>query len=39
MEKFLEHNPGLPSRVLYRLQFADYTDAELMTMLEDMVLK
>ena len=39
MEKFFEHNPGLPSRVPYRLQFADYTDAELMTMLEDMVLK
>ena len=39
MEKFFEHNPGLPSRVPYRLQFADYTDAELMTMLEDFVLK
>ena len=39
MEKFFEHNPGLPSRVPYRLQFADYTDIELMTMLEDLVLK
>ncbi|KAH0828787.1 P-loop containing nucleoside triphosphate hydrolase protein [Lanmaoa asiatica] len=39
MEKFFEHNPGLPSRVPYRLQFADYTDAELMTMLEDLILK
>ncbi|KAG8221423.1 P-loop containing nucleoside triphosphate hydrolase protein [Butyriboletus roseoflavus] len=39
MEKFFEHNPGLPSRVPYRLQFADYTDVELMTMLEDLILK
>ena len=39
MEKFFEHNPGLPSRVPYRLQFSDYTDAGLMTMLEDLVLK
>ncbi|KAF9238218.1 P-loop containing nucleoside triphosphate hydrolase protein [Melanogaster broomeanus] len=39
MEKFFEHNPGLPSRVPYQLQFADYTDAELMTMLEDLVNK
>ena len=33
MEKFFEHNPGLTSRVPYRLQFADYTDTELLTML------
>ncbi|KAF9223028.1 P-loop containing nucleoside triphosphate hydrolase protein [Gyrodon lividus] len=39
MEKFFEHNPGLPSRVPYQLQFADYTDVELMTMLEDLVNK
>ncbi|KAI6157079.1 P-loop containing nucleoside triphosphate hydrolase protein [Pisolithus tinctorius] len=39
MEKFFEHNPGIPSRVPYSLQFADYTDAELLTMLEDLVLK
>ncbi|KIJ16089.1 hypothetical protein PAXINDRAFT_132700, partial [Paxillus involutus ATCC 200175] len=39
MEKFFEHNPGIPSRVPYQLQFADYTDAELMTMLEDLVNK
>ncbi|KAF9223027.1 P-loop containing nucleoside triphosphate hydrolase protein [Gyrodon lividus] len=39
MEKFFEHNPGLPSRVPYQLQFADYTDAELITMLEDLVHK
>ncbi|KAK0239335.1 P-loop containing nucleoside triphosphate hydrolase protein [Armillaria nabsnona] len=34
MEKFFEHNPGLTSRVPYRLQFGDYKDNELMTMLE-----
>ncbi|KIJ07536.1 hypothetical protein PAXINDRAFT_139878, partial [Paxillus involutus ATCC 200175] len=39
MEKFFEHNPGLPSRVPYQLQFADYTDKELLTMLEDLVHK
>lgn len=39
MEKFFEHNPGIPSRVPYSLQFADYTDAELLTMLEDLVFK
>ncbi|KAL4068441.1 P-loop containing nucleoside triphosphate hydrolase protein [Scleroderma yunnanense] len=39
MEKFFEHNPGIPSRVPYSLQFADYTDAELLTMLEDLVHK
>lgn len=39
MEKFFEHNPGLPSRVPYQLQFADYTDQELMSMLEDIVYK
>lgn len=39
MEKFFEHNPGLPSRVPYKLQFADYTDQELMSMLEDLVYK
>ncbi|KAF8523225.1 P-loop containing nucleoside triphosphate hydrolase protein [Gautieria morchelliformis] len=39
MEKFFEHNPGLTSRVPYRLQFADYTDSELLTMLEKMINK
>ncbi|KAG2138479.1 P-loop containing nucleoside triphosphate hydrolase protein [Suillus clintonianus] len=39
MEKFFEHNPGLPSRVPYSLKFADYTDAELLTMLEALVEK
>ncbi len=34
MEKFFEHNPGLPSRVPYRLQFEDYKDEELLLMLE-----
>ncbi|KAK0188464.1 P-loop containing nucleoside triphosphate hydrolase protein [Armillaria mellea] len=31
MEKFFEHNPGLPSRVPHRLQFEDYKDEELFT--------
>jgi len=39
MEKFFEHNPGLLSRVPYTLKFADYTDAELLTMLEALVEK
>jgi hypothetical protein len=34
MEKFFEHNPGIPSRVPYTLQFDDYTDNELLDMLE-----
>ncbi|KIM42882.1 hypothetical protein M413DRAFT_26853 [Hebeloma cylindrosporum] len=37
MEKFFEHNPGLPSRVPYRFQFKDYTDDELRLMLEKMI--
>jgi replication-associated recombination protein RarA len=32
MEKFFEHNPGFDSRMPYRLQFADYTDEELLRM-------
>jgi Cdc6-like AAA superfamily ATPase len=39
MEKFFEHNPGLRSRVPYDLQFADYTDDELLTMLEQRIEK
>ena len=39
MEKFFEHNPGLISRVPYRLQFVDYTDEELLAMLENMIKK
>lgn len=34
MEKFFEHNPGLPSRIPYTLRFEDYTDAELLLMLQ-----
>lgn len=39
MEKFFEHNPGLQSRVPYTLQFKDYEDAELLSMLQDLVAK
>ena len=34
MEKFFEHNPGLSSRVPYKLQFSDYQDDELLWMLQ-----
>lgn len=34
MEKFFEHNPGFSSRIPYTLQFADYTDDELLAMLQ-----
>ncbi|KAF8915627.1 P-loop containing nucleoside triphosphate hydrolase protein [Mucidula mucida] len=34
METFFEHNPGLPSRVPNSLQFEDYTDIELLKILE-----
>lgn len=34
MEKFFEHNPGLPSRIPYTLHFDDYSDAELLEMLQ-----
>ncbi|KZV71056.1 P-loop containing nucleoside triphosphate hydrolase protein [Peniophora sp. CONT] len=39
MERFFEFNPGLSSRVPYRLRFQDYTDEELLTMLEKLVEK
>lgn len=39
MEKFFEHNPGLPSRVPYTLKFADYTDDELLLMLSQSIQK
>lgn len=39
MEKFFEHNPGLPSRVPYTLKFADYTDDELLLMLAQSIRK
>lgn len=34
MEKFFEHNPGFNSRIPYTLHFEDYTDAELLQMLQ-----
>jgi len=39
MEKFFEHNPGLQSRVPYKLHFTDYTNSELLTMFEKLVEK
>uniref|UniRef100_A0A0W0EUT7 AAA+ ATPase domain-containing protein n=1 Tax=Moniliophthora roreri TaxID=221103 RepID=A0A0W0EUT7_MONRR len=39
MEKFFEHNPGLPSRVPYQLHFKDYTDEELGFMLRSLVVE
>ena len=33
MESFFEHNPGLSSRIPYTLQFADFSDEELWTVL------
>ncbi|KAF2178659.1 P-loop containing nucleoside triphosphate hydrolase protein [Zopfia rhizophila CBS 207.26] len=37
MEKFFEHNPGFDSRMPHRLHFADYTDKELLVMLNSMI--
>ncbi|KAJ7494735.1 P-loop containing nucleoside triphosphate hydrolase protein [Mycena galericulata] len=39
METFFEHNPGLTSRVPYQLKFTDYTDAQLLGMLDQLVRK
>ena len=39
MEKFFEHNPGLPSRVPYKLTFTDYEDDEFLLMLEQQIEK
>ena len=39
MEKFYEHNPGLPSRIPYTFRFKDYNDVELLDMLEGMIHK
>ncbi|KAF8213839.1 P-loop containing nucleoside triphosphate hydrolase protein [Mycena galopus ATCC 62051] len=39
METFFEHNPGLTSRVPYQLKFADYTDSQLLGMLDQLVRK
>ncbi|PNS16705.1 NFX1-type zinc finger-containing protein 1 [Sphaceloma murrayae] len=33
MEKFFQHNPGIPSRLPIQLKFADYSEAELSHML------
>jgi hypothetical protein len=37
MEKFFEHNPGFDSRMPHTLNFADYSDQELLTMLDAMI--
>lgn len=34
MDKFFEHNPGFPSRIPYTVHFGDYSDAELLKMLQ-----
>lgn len=39
MEKFFEHNVGFASRIPYTLFFEDYTDEELMAMLQFKILK
>ncbi|OJA15475.1 hypothetical protein AZE42_06349 [Rhizopogon vesiculosus] len=39
MEKFFNHNPGLPSRVPHTFTFEDYSDEELLDMLADLVEK
>jgi hypothetical protein len=39
MERFFEHNPGLQSQVPYTLQFKDYEDNELLSMLMGLVEK
>ena len=39
MESFFEHNPGLQSRMPYRLHFEDYSDKELLEMLSRLITK
>ncbi|KAF8206569.1 P-loop containing nucleoside triphosphate hydrolase protein [Mycena galopus ATCC 62051] len=39
LELFFEHNPGLISRVPYNLNFADYADEELLSILEQLIQK
>ncbi|KAL8670572.1 MAG: hypothetical protein Q9168_004900 [Polycauliona sp. 1 TL-2023] len=39
MENFFEHNPGLPSRIPYRLRFDDYQDFELLWFLQQQIHK
>jgi hypothetical protein len=35
MEALFAHNPGIPSRIPYQVQFQDYEDGELQQILED----
>ncbi|KAK6344622.1 hypothetical protein TWF718_006580 [Orbilia javanica] len=37
MERFFEHNPGLNSRIPYRVQFEDFTNEELLYILQDTI--
>jgi hypothetical protein len=37
MEDFFEANPGLPSRIPHSLQFEDYSDSELVAILESKI--
>ncbi|KAK6519926.1 hypothetical protein TWF506_000220 [Arthrobotrys conoides] len=37
MERFFEHNPGLHSRIPYRVQFEDFTNEELLYILQDTI--
>lgn len=39
MEKFLQHNPGLTSRLPYSLGFSDYEDHELLKILRQKIVK
>jgi hypothetical protein len=39
LERFFEHNPGLISRVPYNLNFVDYSDDELLSILEQLIWK
>ncbi|KAF3923850.1 hypothetical protein ABW21_db0205876 [Orbilia brochopaga] len=39
MERFFEHNPGLNSRIPYRVQFEDFTNEELLYILQDTLKK
>lgn len=39
MEAFFAHNPGLPSRIPYQLQFEDYGDSELLQILQSQIEK
>jgi len=39
MEKFFEHNPGFLSRIPYTLRFEDYTNSELLGMLQNRMRK